>query len=577
MIAALVLGSLAGPLSLHAAQYALLVGVSHYPALPPEDTLEGPGPDVVALKELLTKRFGFQARNVIALQDAQATKQNILDQLAAMVTKAAAGDLVLFYFSGHGTSAFDQGLWQLADMIGPNSGALIPYDLKADSLDELGQSMIIGRRDVRPILSRLNKDALAWVVLDSCYSENAARAVGQWEGPSRGISLVGVVKADSTARQASVADGKQAPMQARVSTESSEPYPYPNVVSFSAASRNEKAEDINSRELKQGVRKTIDGQPHGAFTNGLLLAMSGDADSNHDGIITFDELFRYTRDEIHASQTPQMLPDQGDISHKAVFMEARAVPAPAPSRPASPAAPRTSARTTKVALDGVDASLDARIRTLPGVEIVPGDFDLLVRREKNVLALYQPGPRLIREYSPAESAAMLTRIAAQANVEELSGFRFPAQTFNLTVDADPVIGGVAKKDFQAALRIGQKAAISVSTEKPVYLLVLDIDKEGVISVLYPGPSDPQPFSKTKPEAIFKADAQAPAGTEIVKAFGFIVKPAGFDEFTCHAAKNDDLDCPTIMPGDARYQRLLAMLASSAVGRAEAHAAMLTKE
>jgi hypothetical protein len=438
--------------------------------------------------------------------------------------------------------------------------------------------MIIGRRDLRPILSRLNNNALAWVVLDSCYSQDTARSVGKWAGPVRGVNLVSVLgkteAAAPAARQASVGGAgadRQTAMQTRVSTESDEPYPYANVISFSAASRNEPAEDINTGQLRAGLRTTIDGQPHGAFTNGLLLALNGSADSNHDGVITFDELFRFTKDQMHVSQTPQMLPDQGSALRKAVLNESR------PPAPSSPPSPPPSQPKTRVALDGLDPSLETTIGKLRNIEIVSGDFDLLVRREKNMLALYQTGPVLIREYPLTDSENMLKRISAQADVERLAAFHYPAQTFNLTVDADPAVGNAARKDHQAAIRIGQQAAISVSTEKRVYLLVFDIDKEGVISVLYPGPDDQQPFTKTTPATIFRATAQAPAGAEIVKAFGFTAKPPGFDEFTCHAVKDGGLDCPTIMPGDAVYKRLLAMLSSAIAGGAEAHAEMLTKE
>jgi hypothetical protein len=468
-------------------------------------------------------------------------------------------------------------------MIGPNSGALAPYDLQLSSAEAASDSMIIGHRDLRPILSRLNPQARAWVVLDACYSENAVKSLGaEWEGPPRAINLVSVLK--PPARQTQTTRQTPQPLGSSdaittvplTASESSEPYPYSNVISFSAASRDETARDISREMLRSGKHQTIDGNPHGAFTNGLLLALNGFADTNHDGSVTYDELFRATREFVQAEskQRPQVLPRAGDALSLQVLSDAGGAGASV-TQNAPPTA--GNATVTRVALDSVDAELRRRVSAVAKVEIVSDRFDLLIRQRNGVLELHDRSLALIREYSLAEAPIMMKRIAAQSDVDRLLNFQYSAQNFNLTVDVDSVSkAGQPQPDFRSEFTLGESVAITLSTEKPAYLLVLDIDTAGVISVLYPGPKDAEPYLRTDPFEVLRAKVRSPTGSEFVKAFGFVQKPLEFEQFTCRGTDRG-LACPEIEPGDERYERLLMMLASGSTGGAEAHTRILTRD
>jgi len=569
--------------ALQATQYAVLVGVSRYPAGNGKYDLDGPRYDVPALRDVLIRRYGFTPTNIEELVDEKATKANILAVLNKRVVAAQPGDRILFYFSGHGTSAFDQGMLLLASMIGPNSGALAPFDLQVSSVEAASQSMIIGHRDLRPILSRLNPAARAWVVLDACYSENAVRSLGPaWEGPPRAINLVSILKPiaspnGSTRQTAQIpGTGTTDAIAPLISSEPSEPYPYSNVISFSAASRDETARDISREMLRSGKYRTIDDRPHGAFTNGLLLALNGFADTNHDGNVTYDELFRSTRGfvEAESKQRPQLLPRAGDSLRQS------ALGGGAPMRPLTVHDSQTATGPppkTRVALDGVDESLRHQIAEISGVEISESGFDLLVRRDNRNVGLHDHSRGLIREYSPAEIPQMLTRIAAQSDVARLLAFHFAEQNFNLSLDVDPVgPAGRPSPDFRAEFALGETIAISASSEKPAYLLVLNIDTSGVITVLYPMPKDAEPFDRADSHEILRAKVRRPTGSEFVKAFGFVQKPAEFEQFTCKATDHA-VECPEIGPGDVRYQRLLTMLSSGTAGRSETQTKLLTRE
>lgn len=84
---------------------ALLVGCN-YPNTSNE--LHGCINDVLAMKDTLVKRFGFDPTNIELITDAPQSSKlptgaNIKQALANMIDGAEAGDLLYFHFSGHGT------------------------------------------------------------------------------------------------------------------------------------------------------------------------------------------------------------------------------------------------------------------------------------------------------------------------------------------------------------------------------------------------------------------------------------------------------------------------------------------
>lgn len=87
---------------------AVLVGCN-YPNGPNE--LHGCINDVLAMRQLLVNRFGFEPTNIELLTDdhdhgaatAMPTGANIKKALGRMVDRAQAGDVLYFHYSGHGT------------------------------------------------------------------------------------------------------------------------------------------------------------------------------------------------------------------------------------------------------------------------------------------------------------------------------------------------------------------------------------------------------------------------------------------------------------------------------------------
>ncbi len=83
--------------------YALFVGIDAYPA--PVNPLNGCVNDVTRMRDLLAARIN-RAKDRFApllLTDAQAARQGIIEAFRAHLGQARAGDVALFYYSGHGS------------------------------------------------------------------------------------------------------------------------------------------------------------------------------------------------------------------------------------------------------------------------------------------------------------------------------------------------------------------------------------------------------------------------------------------------------------------------------------------
>jgi uncharacterized caspase-like protein len=526
-----------------AERYALLAGISHYanPAL----DLEGPAEDVPALRRLLVERHGFAERNVMVLVDAAATRQGILDRLTGLVAGMHDGDYLMFYFSGHGTSAFDAQMQPVSAFIGPNSGALAPHDLQMDSPERAAASLLIGRRDLRPILERLPKGSQALVILDACYSENAMRAIPQRSlGRTRGITL-GTTASGGSGGAASTATGAALTAAA----EAERAYPYPNVFALTAASKDEQAKDIDSRMKVNGAYPTVDGRPHGAFTNSLLEALSGAGDVNRDGTLTLQELFEYSRTSVQARfpHTPQLLvpPSLAPTSVAALGTVARPAVA-AECRP--DAAPAGDGDITRVRVDA-DPALAARFNGAAGVRVVATGADLtVVQGAGGLVDLFDASGSLVRQFRASEMELLLARVAAEPALQRFIGLRLPCPAFSATLQLTPA----GQSRFSARDRMTMQAVV----ERDAHLALFNIDKSGAVSLVYPATAAERGGqAAARPVMLGTVRAVAPFGSEHLKLLAFREAPP-FDQLGCRAVGAGGLECPDIVPGTAAFQTLL---------------------
>jgi hypothetical protein len=269
------------------------------------------------------------------LLGADATRNAILASLDALVAKAKPGDRVLIYYSGHGTSSLDEGTGGFG--MDPATGAIVPADLDPRKKDILGQ-LIVGKRDLRPRLLKLEESANVLVIFDSCFSGESVKGIGvaTLQAP-RFVSL-----ADLTRNEISSERIKNA--ESRAITKGQTDYPYKRVVYYSAASNNEYAYDITAGQLDalKGKFNTVDGAPHGAFTNALLEALNKVDSSQPKGICLslFQQTEGYVVEQTATAglkpQHPQMLAPQEDSGTGDSCFVPPSTPAPPPPPPPPP-------------------------------------------------------------------------------------------------------------------------------------------------------------------------------------------------------------------------------------------------
>src|SRR5262245_22311849 len=81
--------------------FALLVGLLEW-----QDPSIGTFPQAArqdrALERLLLER-GVPREQLVFLQDAEATKARVLDELSALAARAPTGSTLIYYFAGHGS------------------------------------------------------------------------------------------------------------------------------------------------------------------------------------------------------------------------------------------------------------------------------------------------------------------------------------------------------------------------------------------------------------------------------------------------------------------------------------------
>jgi metacaspase-1 len=132
---------------------ALLVGIN-YIGTPYE--LSGCINDANKMKEVLTN-YGFNSFKILTDEsEIKPTKESILNEFKTMLINAASGDVLLFYFSGHGSYTYDAN----KDETDGKDEMIISSDLCAVFDDELKQ-----------ILSLYMKDNVTvFGLFDSCHS-----------------------------------------------------------------------------------------------------------------------------------------------------------------------------------------------------------------------------------------------------------------------------------------------------------------------------------------------------------------------------------------------------------------------
>jgi hypothetical protein len=521
------------PASSHAENHALLIGIGTYQ----QRTLEGPAFDVKALTSRLIRHYGFKRKNVRILVNQEADKSRILSEMQRLVKISRPGDRVFVYFSGHGTSRRD-GLLSLP--LPHASGALVPADFNWDStksIEDQVSQLIVGKRDLRPILAQLDQDRQVLVVFDTCFSGNTVRG---FEEPT----LAGVdryIQLDPK----SIFGEEQNIGDFADNLKPDEPYPYQNTFYISASSENETAKDIRTDLLY--LYPTIDGNPHGVLTDSLLRVLDGQTpvDTNSDGRWSQIELYHAVRSEVQRrfKQTPQALPKEGENSvnlHDRTFFVRSAGSIISPGEIPIGLKSGLNLRVTDDLSD-----LSKSVSQIEGVKIVEQNPDLVLVKEHNDIVLALPNGHPIGRFTSFESQRVLDRVRRHLSIQPLIDLSYPKQQFNVSLE---LIGPYQK----SIIREDEPFGFEFYTEKAVYVLLIDIDPAGAVHVLYPfDNTELQPMAPGLSKILDgKCRAFWPFGTETLKLFAFLKKP---DELETLMGRQD------LHPGSPLFETLEKMV------------------
>jgi len=496
------------PMVADAENYALLIGIGKYK----NRTLEGPPHDVTALRGMLASQYAFKTENIHTLINAQAVKSMILAEIEQLTRRSRPGDHIFIYFSGHGTSRRDE---LLALPLPHGSGALVPADFDGNSgqsIAALMSQLIIGRRDLRPMLERLDRDRKVLMIFDTCFSGNSVRAAGNHQpaGLSRHISLASKRVFNEEQHIGSFEDNLSF----------DDPYPYQNIFYISASSENEIAKDIQKDLLF--LYPTIDGKPHGALTDSLLRVLAGQVqvDTNNDGQWSQIELYRALKSNVQRRfrQTPQALPKEGE-SAGALHARAFFVRSAGSLTPAAKRADRSKpGLRIRVAQDLM--IVKARVSRIKGVKIVKNDPDLLITKDRDDIVLALPNGHPLCRFTTFESIQVVDRIQRHLRIQPIINLAYARQQFNVGLN---LLGPYQKR----IIREDEILGFEIYTEKTAYVLLIDVDPAGVVHVLYPfDASELQPLAVGE-RKILSARYRAlwPFGTETLKLFAFTHRPA----------------------------------------------------
>jgi hypothetical protein len=278
-----------------AATRALVVGVSGYPALAESLRLTGPKNDSRSMTEMLVRQ-GVAAGDITVLADGvselppgvvhpgSATKDAILTELDRLAQQSGPGDLVVFYFSGHGSQQPDHD----GDEGGGNDEIFLPYDV--GKWDGTGVERALVDDELGARVQRiLDGGADFFGIIDACNSATGFRAVAADDVRSRSVDPgeLGIPAIGSTER----------PRDLIAPADGAEP------------GRGRAAFFYAAQEIEEALERTPKGAPkgesYGVFTWSLLGRIGSDPSLSyrrlHQAVVA-----DIKRNSLMATQTPEL-------------------------------------------------------------------------------------------------------------------------------------------------------------------------------------------------------------------------------------------------------------------------------
>jgi hypothetical protein len=146
---------------------AILVGIDEYER---DDvpSLHGCVNDVALVRSLLKQYFQVPNEDLRVLVNCRATKANIMSRIEATIARAEWGDVIVFYYSGHGSQIRDRNGDELTDGL---DEIICPYDMDWD------RGTFILDDDLDALFGDLPPGVLLEAFFDCCF----------WGADARGL------------------------------------------------------------------------------------------------------------------------------------------------------------------------------------------------------------------------------------------------------------------------------------------------------------------------------------------------------------------------------------------------------
>ncbi|MEH1814965.1 MAG: caspase family protein [Nostoc sp.] len=149
--------------------YVLLVGIDNYPD--PNHCLQGCINDITAIEEYVNERFDPQEYqlHLLKLQDEQATREAIINGFRNHLCQAQKDDVVLFYYSGHGSQELaPKEFWHIEpDHL---DETLVCYDSRTENGWDLADKEL-----AKLIAEVAEKEPHITIIMDCCHSGSGTK------------------------------------------------------------------------------------------------------------------------------------------------------------------------------------------------------------------------------------------------------------------------------------------------------------------------------------------------------------------------------------------------------------------
>jgi tetratricopeptide (TPR) repeat protein len=377
--------------------YAVIVGISHYQNLPANLQLQYSERDAQSIYTILISPEGgnFKAENVHLLTGDKATLAGVRREIDTWLPSVAKPGDRVLVYFA-GHGFMFQG-----------KGYLAPYDIDTNRISATGYPM----EELGTVMDTKIQATSKVLLTDACHS--------------------GAISPEDTASLNKTLSSL-------------------NTSLFSLTASRDRERSFESPELEGG---------HGVFTYYVVKGLEGAADTNHDGIVTADELAEYAHTQVREATGAQQNPtsDRGSFDPNMLLSYV-----PSNAAPAAPPAPKYGTLIFEANKDGVEVFVDdksvgvipdGKTITVPGLQ--PGEHTI-----KGVKMGYEPdGPRQETVYPGQESTVsikiLIPRRRPKAAVDSLDdgikyylkgyqqNYKKAADYFERALAADPTYSQAA--------------------------------------------------------------------------------------------------------------------------------------